>query len=389
MSYDVLIVGGGVMGSATAYHLMVADPGVSVLVIEKDASYTHASTVLSDGNVRVQFSLEENIRISQHTLAVLETFADDMATEHYRPEVGAAHQGNLFMVDETGRPAALAGLELQNSLGCDIEWLESPDVAALFPPYASVGLAGGTLGRRDGSVDPSAVLHGYRAKAIEMGARYIEDEVKALRAGDDRILGVHCPDAGELDCAVVINAAGGWSPALARTVGVELPVTPIMRTVYVVSSSVSSYVLPSIFLPSGVHALPERDNTWLMAWSQPADPESFDYTPVPHQRFTDVVWPALIESLPAFDQLRVEGSWAGVYAVNTLDANAIVGEWPLIRGLYIVTGFSGHGFQQSPAMGRYLTELVLDLPHELDLKRLGPQRVLDGEPLHEHAGRII
>ena len=389
MNPDVLIVGGGAMGSSTAYHLLAADPSLSVQVIEKDPTYANASTVLSDGNVRVQFNLEENILISKHTLDVLDSFADDMATEHYRPEVGAPREGNLFMVTEEGRPAALAGLDVQQRLGCDVEWLDASEVAARFPAYASVGLAGGTFGPGDGAVDPSAVLRGYRAKAMALGAAFVADEVVALRTSAGRIEGVRTAAGAEVDCGIVVNAAGGWSPGLARTAGVDLPVAPIMRTVYVVSASVDATGLPSVFLPSGVYALPERDHTWLMAWSRPSDPEGFDFTPAPREHFTDVIWPSLVESLPAFDQLRIERSWAGIYAVNTMDANAIVGEWPAIRGLYVVTGFSGHGFQQCPAMGRYVSELILGLPHQLDLRRLGPQRVLDGEPLYENSGRIV
>jgi glycine/D-amino acid oxidase-like deaminating enzyme len=147
--------------------------------------------------------------------------------------------------------------------------------------------------------------------------------------------------------------------------------------------------MPSVFLPSGVYALPENDRTWLIAWSRPEDPVGYDFTPAGQQRFTDLIWPELHAHLPAFETLNVETSWAGLYAVNTLDGNAILGEWPHVRGLYLATGFSGHGFQQAPAVGRYLSELVLGLDHELDLRRLGPERVVQNRPLHEHRGRLI
>jgi glycine/D-amino acid oxidase-like deaminating enzyme len=162
-----------------------------------------------------------------------------------------------------------------------------------------------------------------------------------------------------------------------------------MRTVYVVSTTVPATGMPSVFLPSGVYALPESEETWLIAWSRPEDPVGFDFTPAGRQRFTDLIWPELYRHLPAFDSLQVETSWAGLYDVNTLDGNAILGEWPRIRGLYLANGFSGHGFQQSPAVGRYLSELILGTPHALDLGRLGPERVLEGRPLREHSGRLI
>jgi len=389
VNFDVVIVGGGVMGSATAYHLMKESPSLSVAVIERDPSYQRASTVLSDGNVRIQFGLEENVRISQHTIEVLATFADDMATASYRPEVGARHQGNLFLTDEANREEALSGLDLQRGFGCEVEWLEMDEVAARYPALSSDLLAGGTLGRRDGSVDPSAVLRGYRAKAIELGAEYIRDEVRSLVVADGRMRGARLDSGEAAQAEFVVNTAGAWAPGLLSEIGVDLPVLPVMRTVYVVSTTVATDGLPSVFLPSGLYAIPESDTTWLMGWSQPDDPVGFDFRPAGQHRFTDMMWPELVGKLPAFDRLRVQRSWAGLYDVNTLDGNAIIGEWPLIRGLYLASGFSGHGFQQSPAVGRYLAELILERPNELDLSRLGPQRILDDEPLFEHAGRLI
>ena len=125
--------------------------------------------------------------------------------------------------------------------------------------------------------------------------------------------------------------------------------------------------MPSLFLPSGVYAIPESDRSWLIAWSLPEDPIGFDFTPAGQQRFTDLIWPELHAHLPVFDSLKVETAWAGLYDVNTMDGNAILGEWPRIRGLFLATGFSGHGFQQSPAVGRYLAELILGRSPTLDL----------------------
>ena len=377
------------MGSSTAYYLMKADPSLSVVVVERDRSYARASTVLSDGNVRIQFNLEENVRMSQYALDVLRTFDDDMATPSFRPEVGARHQGNLFLTDETGRAEALSGIETQRDLGCDVTWLGSEVIPMRFPGLFLEGLVGGSFAQVDGSVDPSAVLRGFRSKATELGAVYLDDDVVELLANDETMIGARLRSGEELTGPVVVNAAGAWSADLARPLGVELPVVPTMRTVYVVSTTVTSAGMPSLFLPSGVYAIPESDRTWLIAWSRPDDPVGFDFTPAGQQRFIDLIWPELHRHLPVFDSLRVETSWAGVYDVNTLDGNAILGEWPGIRGLYVATGFSGHGFQQSPAVGRYLAELILGQSHTLDLSRLGARRVLDNEPLYEHAGRLI
>jgi glycine/D-amino acid oxidase-like deaminating enzyme len=368
---------------------MRADPSLSVVVVERDSSYARASTILSDGNVRIQFNLEENIRMSQYALEVLRTFDYDMATASFRPDVGARHQGNLFLANETGKTEAMSGIETQRELGCDVTWLAGDEIQGRFPGLRLQGLVGGSFAQVDGSVDPSAVLRGFRNKATELGAHYLDDEVVELLSIDDVMSGVRLRSGRDLMSSVVVNCAGAWSADLARPLGVELPVIPLMRTVYVVSTTVPTTGMPSIFLPSGVYAIPESHRSWLIAWSLPEDPIGFDFVPAGQQRFTDLIWPELYAHLPMFDSLKVETAWAGLYDVNTMDGNAILGEWPRIRGLFLATGFSGHGFQQSPAVGRYLAELILGRSPTLDLSRLGAQRVLDHEPLYEHAGRLI
>jgi glycine/D-amino acid oxidase-like deaminating enzyme len=377
------------MGSSTAYHLMKHDPTLSVLVVERDDTYARASTLLSDGNVRVQFNLEENIRMSQYALEIIETFGDDMATDRYRPEVAARHQGNLFLADEESKSHCIDGLALQRALGSEVEWLDALAIEDRFAGLRLEGIVGGTFGAADGSVDPGAVMRGYRNKAIELGARYIQDEVIELTTQGALMTGAGLASGEHLEAPVVFVASGAWTADLVRPLGVELPVLPVMRTVYVVSTTVETVGMPSLFLPSGVYALPESDRTWVMAWSRPEDPVGFDFTPAGRRRFTDVIWPELYRNIPVFDSLDVQSSWAGLYDVNTLDGNAIMGKWPTLDGLILATGFSGHGFQQSPAVGRYLAERILDLPSVLDLSRLGPERILEGRPLHEHAGRLI
>ncbi|HET8739078.1 MAG TPA: FAD-binding oxidoreductase [Acidimicrobiia bacterium] len=387
---DVLVVGGAANGWATAHHLLRIDPSLGVTVLERDPTLRYSSTMLSDGNVRIQFNLEENIRISQYAMEILETFADTMAIGDFRPDPLMRKQGNLFLVDEAGEAAARAGLATQQALGCDSVWLDMAEITRRHPALHSDDLVGGTFGPSDGSVDPHAVVEGYRRNAISAGAVAEQGEAVSLVVSGDRVTGVRTADDRVISADVVVVAAGAWTAGLVSTAGVEIPVDPVMRTVYVVTAQVDGGdSLPSFFLPSGVYVLPEHDNTFFMAWSTDEDPVGFDFTPAPRSRFYDSIWPELATTLPAFDRLEVIRSWAGLYAQNRLDANAIVGEWPERPGLFLATGFSGHGFQQCHAVGRHLAELVLGRETSLDLRRLGPERIIAGEPLYEHAGRII
>jgi glycine/D-amino acid oxidase-like deaminating enzyme len=234
------------------------------------------------------------------------------------------------------------------------------------------------------------VVEGYRRNALASGARALEGRATSLIVFDGTITGVELTDGSRIDADTVVVCAGAWSTGLLATAGAEIPVDPVMRTLYVVSGDVvGGGHLPSVFLPSGVYVILEHDGTFLIAWSTDDDPVGFDFTPAPRSKFYDVIWPELASVLPAFDRLEVVRSWAGLYAQNRLDANAILGEWPGISGLYQATGFSGHGFQQCHAVGRYLAELICEQTPTLDLSRLGPERVVAGEALREHAGRII
>ncbi len=387
---SVLIVGGAAMGWATAHHLLCLDPQLDVTVIETDPTLKRASTMLSDGNVRIQFNREENIAMSIYAMDCLDSFAEDMATDGYSPDPRPRKQGNLFLVDQEGETEARAGLAVQQRLGCDSLWLDMETIATRWPALSSDRLTGGTFGPSDGTVDSSAVVDGYRRKARQAGAKLIAATVEELTLTADRMSGVRLTDGTSRGADAVVVCAGAWSSDLLATAGVDIPVEPVMRTVYVVAGDVDgSESMPLAFLPSGVYVIAEHDTRFLIAWSTDEDPVGFDFTPAPRSKFYDVIWPELATTLPAFNSLEVIRSWAGLYAQNRLDANAIIGEWPHIDGLFMATGFSGHGFQQCHAVGRHLAELICGHPTTLDLTRLGPERILTGQPFFEHAGRII
>jgi len=383
------MVGGGVMGCATAYNLLKKDPQVRVVIIEKDPTYEYNSSVLSDANIRLQFNVKENIQISQYGLEFLAAFADEMEVEGVKPDVCFRQQGNLFMADKGGKEGTLKGLETQQSLGCPVEWLIPTQIRERFPLFEVDQLAGGVFGSQDGTMDAHAVLMGYKNKAVALGAEYMQDEVAEILATDGLVSGVRLSSGEEIFAEFVVNSAGAWAQKMAGTVGVDLRIDPIKRQVFVFETNVETDVVyPLTVFPSGLYLIQEHENIFLAGKILPDDPIGFvfDWN---RQVFIDHLWPELVEYIPAFDQLRITRGWAGLYAVNTFDGNAILGEWPHLKGLMLANGFSGHGFQQCHAVGRYLAELILGQTPALDLSIFSPQRILDNKPVFESEHKLV
>ena len=382
--FDVIIVGGGIMGSAAAYYLMKADPTIDIAVIERDPTYAQASTTLSLCNVRTQFSLKENVQISLYTLQVLKRFEEDMAVEGQKPKIYFHPDGNLFLVDAAGEEAARQAAKMQKQLGCRVEWWSPQTIKEQYPLYEPQKFVGGTFGPDDGYFDAYAVLTGYKAKARSLGAAYIQDEVAKIKKTGQRVTGVELASQGNLKAEYVINCAGAWAADVAKTVGIELPVVPVKRQVFALDTAVKPQKpLPLTVLPSGLYFRSETGGLILLGKSLEDDPIGFEFS-WDDKRFMDLLWPELAEFVPDFSRLRLVRGWAGLYAVNTLDGNAILGQWPELKGLYLANGFSGHGLQQGPAVGRYLSELILGKPVSLDLSVFFPQRILDNRALSEN-----
>jgi len=380
---DIIIIGGGIMGSATAYSLLKTDNRLKIAVIEKDPAYTHASTTLSMSNARIQFSLKQNVQISQYAFETLERFEEDMGVGDRKPRIGFKREGNLFVVDEKGLDAATSAMQMQKDLGCGVEWLNTDEIAAKYPLYSMNAYAGGSFGPRDGYFDAYATLMGYKAKAIDMGACYREDEVINIQLSNKQVTGVQLASGETLGADVVINCAGAWAAQIARTAGVDLPIDPVKRQVFVLDTTVKpEQPLPLTVLPSGLYFRTETGGHILLGKSMPEDPVGFEFS-WDEKRFYEVLWLELAEFVPAFDTLKLIRGWAGLYAVNSADSNAILGEWPEIRGLFLANGFSGHGLQQAPAVGRYLSEVILGKEPVLDLSIFSPRRILEHKPLTE------
>ena len=382
-AHDVVIIGGGIMGSATAYHLMCADSRLKALVIERDPTYARASTTLSMTNARIQFSLKQNIEISRYAFDILDAFEEEMAVEGEKPGISYRREGNLFLFEENGKEAARKAFDLQKSLDCPIEWWSTDTVRERFPLYDVAAFAGATYGPADGHFDAYAVLMAYKKKARLMGARYMEGEAAEIVVQNGRVAGVKLASGEVMTAGTIINCAGAWAAQIAATAGIDLPVQPVKRQIFTLDTAVKpDGPLPLTVLPSGLYFRTETGGHILLGKSMDDDPVGFDFS-WDDKRFTETLWFELADFVPAFDTLKLVRGWAGLYAVNTLDGNAILGEWPEVKGLYLANGFSGHGLQQAPAVGRYLSELITGKTPAMDLSIFHANRILENRPLGE------
>jgi len=381
--YDLIIVGGGIMGSSAAYHLLSLEPHLKLAVVERDPAYTQASTPLSLGGIRVQFTVRENILISLYAQEAYGRFEEEMAVGGERPFINYRKAGYLFLIEPSGKAAAENAVAFQKQMGGEVEWWTPERIQARFPILSMEGFCGGTFGPRDGYLDPYAVLMGYRAKAKSLGAVFRTGEVTEILRFQNRIEGVCLNSGEELKAGAVVNAAGAWAGGVARTAGVDLPVVPIQRQVFAFKPATPvGESLPLIIFPSDLYFRPETGGLILVGKSLKDDPVTFDLS-WQKERFQEIIWPELARVVPAFESLKLVRGWSGLYETNLLDHNGIIGPWPELKGFYLINGFSGHGIQQAPAAGRYLAELILGKAPSLDLSRLSPQRILENQPLPE------
>ena len=378
--YDIIIIGGGVMGSSTAYHLMKNNQ-LKVAVVERDPTYARASTPLSIGNLRIQFNLKENIQISQYAYEFLENFEEEMAVDGTCPRITWHQEGNLFILDEKNKARAQQEMAMQLELGCNVEWWSKEELVQRLPHCNLGDYIGATYGPNDGTMDPYAVLMGFKAKARSLGAEYITDEAIEICKQDKKVTGVKLASGSELKSEIVLNCAGAWAAEIAGSVGVEIPVVPVKRQVFAVDPKIKQASLPRLtVLPSGLYMAKETGGILFISKTMTEDPVGFDFN-WDEKRFMDVIWPEAAEFNPQLETLRLIRGWAGLYAQNILDANAILGEWPELKGLFLANGFSGHGFQQAAAVGRHMSELMTGQQPSLDLSIFGTERVLENKPI--------
>lgn len=389
---DIVIVGGGVIGSSIAYWLGASpDFAGRVVVVERDRTYARASTPLSAGGIRQQFSIRENIEIGLHAQDFLHQAPDLLAVDGERPDLTFREAGYLFLAGPSGRDILAENHALQTACGAAISWCEPDELARRFPWLNTADLSAGAFGERgEGWIDPNALLQAFKRKARDLGADYVDAEVVGIDRDGGRATGVRLSDGWRIAACTVVIAAGPHSGAVGRLAGVEIPVGPRKRSVFVFGCRTVLWpeepgrLGPLTIDPSGVFVRPEGAG-FICGVSPPEDqdPETWD-DQVDWPMFEEVVWPALAHRVPAFEAIKPTGAWAGWYDYNSLDQNALVGRHPEVGDLIVATGFSGHGLQQAPSIGRAVTELITAGAYRsIDLTRFGLERIATGEAVKE------
>lgn len=386
--FDVVIAGGAVMGSSVACHLaMHPQFSGSVLVIEPDMSYQKSASALSAGSIRQQFSQPVNIEISLHGISFLRDIGQRLAVGSDRPEIGLREGGYLYLGGEDARPAFTENNAIQRARGADIALLEAPELAGEFPWLNVADLAIGSLGRSgEGWFDGYGLMQAFRAKARSLGVEYRQNRVVGATRQGARVTHIRLDDGSEIACGFFVNAAGASGARdIVERLGQRVAVYAKKRSVFSFTCRETLPKHPLIIDRSGVWWRPEGEG-YICGFS-PDDDDEIDQKndfEVDWPLFEEIIWPVLAHRIPAFESLRPGRAWAGHYDMHLLDHNAIVGRITGFENALIACGFSGHGLQQSPAVGRGLAELMVEGRYTtLDLSDLGMERVEAGRPLLE------
>lgn len=369
---EVVIVGGGCMGASVAYHL--TRRGVTdVVLLEREKLLATGSTGRNAGGVRHQFSNAANITLSIESIGLLERFAD---------EVGQAidfHQdGYLFLLStDASVDTFRRNVALQRSLGVEVQWLDAAGAANVAPGLRTDGVLGATFCRRDGVADPNGVTMGFAKAAQAAGATIERDvEVTGIRVSGGRVAGVET-SKGAIDAPIVVNAAGPYAKQIGRMAGVDVPVDPYRRHIFIAHASQASTSAASTWsdwnVPSSRVLVIDFETTFyfhregaglLFGMGGKNETPTFDTTV--QWDFLPQVIDVAVARLPALADASISHAWAGLYEV-TPDANPIIGAATGVNGFFLINGFSGHGFQHSPAAGRILADVITSRDPQFDL----------------------
>jgi sarcosine oxidase subunit beta len=375
---DAVVVGGGAVGVSAAYHLAAAGAG-SVLLLERAAELGTGSTGLCAGGFRHQFSSRVNVQLSLASIPLITGFS----ATHGLP-LDVVQDGYLFLLREAAEWSEYqASAEMQRGLGVDVRLLTAREAAELIPGLGVDGVIGATFCAQDGIADPSGLTLGYATAARRAGA-IIRTGVEVTRIVTDggRVTGVETT-GGPIACGTVVDAAGPWAGLLAATAGVELPLEPIPRVVLVTGPFQGVPPRRTLVIDAGTSFYFHREGEGiLMGMGDPTQRPTFE-TRVDERFIAERLLPTAIRILPALEDAVIAHSWVGLYEM-TPDRHPIIGPVPGLTGLLLANGFSGHGFQHAPIVGKLIAEIVVDgMATTVDVSSLGLDRFSAGRLVGE------
>ncbi len=392
-SYDIVIVGGAIMGSSTAWFLTDnPDFDGSVLVVERDTTYASCSTAHTNSCMRQQFSTDLNVRISQFAADFVKNIRERMGGDDRVPELGIRSFGYMYLADTEAFADTLRdNIKVQHAAGAATQLMSPQEIQAAYPFYNVDDIVLGSINTVDeGYWDGAAVFDWWRRQSRERGVEYVQNEVVAMTRNDagTRVESVTLTSGEVISCGQVVNASGPRASRTAEMAGISVPVEPRKRFSWVFSAEQPlDRDLPLTIDPSGVHVRENGGGTYQAGGHSDVDPSvAYDDFVMDHSIWQDHVWPVLATRIPQFEAIKVTSEWAGHYAMNTFDHNAILGPHDEVENFVFLNGFSGHGLQQSPAMGRGTAEwLTYGAYRTLDLTPFSYSRIVGNQPIVEKA----
>jgi glycine/D-amino acid oxidase-like deaminating enzyme len=393
----IAVIGGGAIGAACALFVKRSGgPAVDVTVVEPDPTLRLASSARSAASIRQQFSQPVNVALSRFGFEVIDNPGDWLAVDGAVPHLGLVRSGYLFLATSAAGAAVLqANRAVQQAEGAAVRALSPDELAGAMPWLRTDDLCAATLGERgEGWFDGEAFTRALGAQARHLGARWLPGRVVAAERDGPRLCALRLADGQRLGADAVVLVAGAWSGAVGRALGLAVPVEARKRTVFMLTCPTplgaggAPLTTPLVVDPSGVWFRSEGDG-FIAGWSPSgadADPPDLPLDQPDLQQFDDRVWPALAHRVPAFEALRVRSAWDGYYEVHPADHNGLVGPHPDCPNLLLACGFSGHGLQHAPGVGRGIAEwLQHDRFTSIDLSPLSAQRLASGQAVVEQA----
>lgn len=388
--YDVIVVGGAMVGSSVAWFL-TNEPAFngSILVVERDPTYEFSSTAHTNSCMRQQFTSPLNIRISQFAADFVKNLRAHMGGDERVPELSIRNFGYMYLAANEAQAVSMQEAQsIQAGLGAGTRHLNAQEIAELYPFYNVDDIVAANHNLVDeGYFDGNTLFDWWKRSARDRGVTYHAGDVTGIDVTANRVTGVVLADGTRIGCGTLVNASGPRAARTAAMAGINLPVEPRKRYTYIFAAEKPlDRDLPLTIDPSGVHM--RTDGTYYLAGCPPNDdpavePDDFE---ADHTLWEEKVWPALAHRIPQFEALRLMNSWVGHYAFNTFDQNAIVGPHEAIGNFVFANGFSGHGFQQSPAVGRGVAEWVTHGEYRsLDFSPFAFDRIGTNQPFVEKA----